>query len=379
MPALKVFLCHSSDDKATVRSLYHRLVADGFSPWLDEEELLPGQDWEDEIPNAVRESDIVIVCLSQGSITKKGYVQKEIKFALDIADRQPPGTIFIIPLKLEPCHVPGRLTRWHWVSLFDEKGYDRLKRALVRRATGNLTTQVSAANPTATIHQLDSRLGMASASVDQTEKGPEKSFALPMAGGAAVDAIRKPALSKAKGDYAGEGKRTLVDRVLSVYRSVSRVAAWIFGAAAVAIVLIAIFGHVPTSRLPFLVFSWALAVFLFSLFLGGSLLKGTLSGLMLSSLAGLVFFAVVRFTHRPVNTETVALPTATMTPSSANYSAPTMPSPSPSQTSGTSPYPAHSSGIPTPSPTPRKKKGTVGTKDSKLKTMWDKAKGILKP
>src|SRR5262245_55574275 len=113
MPALKVFLCHSSDDKVPVRDLYRRLTEDGFDPWLDEEDLLPGQEWEDEIPNAVQQSDIVLVCLSPRSITKKGYVQKEIRFALDIADEQPHGTIFIIPLKLEDCDVPERLLRWH--------------------------------------------------------------------------------------------------------------------------------------------------------------------------------------------------------------------------------------------------------------------------
>lgn len=75
---LKVFLCHSKDDKAKVRELYRRLVADGFDAWLDEEKLLPGQDWDLEIPNAVRAADVVIVCLSNGSVTKAGYVQNEI-------------------------------------------------------------------------------------------------------------------------------------------------------------------------------------------------------------------------------------------------------------------------------------------------------------
>src|SRR6185369_16999509 len=97
---LQVFLCHSSNDKSQVYDLYQRLNLDGFNPWLDEESLLPGQNWEREIPIAVRNSDVAIVCLSKSSITKKGYVQKEIKYTLDVADEQPEGTIFIIPLKL---------------------------------------------------------------------------------------------------------------------------------------------------------------------------------------------------------------------------------------------------------------------------------------
>ncbi|MEW6401598.1 MAG: toll/interleukin-1 receptor domain-containing protein [Chloroflexota bacterium] len=80
---LKVFLCHASGDKPPVRDLYKRLVAEGVDAWLDQEKLLPGQDWRREIPRAVREADVVVVCLSKNSITKEGYVQKEIKFALD--------------------------------------------------------------------------------------------------------------------------------------------------------------------------------------------------------------------------------------------------------------------------------------------------------
>ena len=131
---LRAFLCHSSGDKQEVRSLYRRLLADKIDPWLDEEKLLPGQEWQQEIPIAVRESDVVIVCLSRGSVDKEGYVQKEIKYALDVADEKPEGTIFLIPLKLEECKVPQRLSRWHWVNYFDENGYRKLLEALLSRA-----------------------------------------------------------------------------------------------------------------------------------------------------------------------------------------------------------------------------------------------------
>jgi len=131
---LRVFLCHASGDKPAVRELYHRLRAAGFDPWLDEEKLLPGQDWQLEIPQAVRSSDAVIVCLSTRAVTKAGYVQKEIRYALDVADEQPEGAIFLIPLRLEECEVPQRLRRWQWVDFFHGKGYDRLLRALRARA-----------------------------------------------------------------------------------------------------------------------------------------------------------------------------------------------------------------------------------------------------
>ncbi|MCP4658931.1 MAG: TIR domain-containing protein, partial [bacterium] len=46
---LRVFLCHATEDKPAVRALYQRLKNAGVSAWLDEEDLLPGQDWRLEI------------------------------------------------------------------------------------------------------------------------------------------------------------------------------------------------------------------------------------------------------------------------------------------------------------------------------------------
>jgi len=128
---LGVFLCHGSEDKMPVRELYKRLAKDGFAPWLDEENLIPGQDWQQEITKAVRMCHVVLVCLSASSVTKEGFVQKEIKIALDVADEKPEGTIFIIPVRLqEGVNVPSRLSQWQWVNLFDDGGYGQLVRAL---------------------------------------------------------------------------------------------------------------------------------------------------------------------------------------------------------------------------------------------------------
>ncbi len=131
---LRVFMCHSSGDKPAVRNLYEQLKKNHIDPWLDEENLLPGHDWDYEITNAVRSTHVVVVCLSAHSVSKTGYLQKEIRKVLDIADEQPENAIFLIPLKLEECEVPSRLKRWHWVNLFEAKGFDRLMRALLERA-----------------------------------------------------------------------------------------------------------------------------------------------------------------------------------------------------------------------------------------------------
>ena len=98
----KVFLCHSSGDKTVVRQLYRRLENDGIDPWLDEERILPGQEWETEIRKAVRACDMVVVCLSPTSVSKEGFIQKEIRYALDVADEKPEG---------DSLHHPGEVKR----------------------------------------------------------------------------------------------------------------------------------------------------------------------------------------------------------------------------------------------------------------------------
>ena len=136
---LKVFLCHSSNDKPAVREIYARLKAEGWiDPWLDEEKLFPGQDWDLEIEKAVEETDAVLVFLSDNSVSKEGYIQKEIRFVLNMAEYKPEGTLFILPLRLNECPLPRRLRSWHYVDNFPEErkewAYERLLGSLKMRA-----------------------------------------------------------------------------------------------------------------------------------------------------------------------------------------------------------------------------------------------------
>ncbi|MCP4179718.1 MAG: toll/interleukin-1 receptor domain-containing protein [bacterium] len=123
---LKVFLSYSHIDKPIIRDLYKKLNKQWIDVWFDEEKLFPGQNWSFEIQKAINSSDVIIVCLSSQSINKRGYLQKEIEFALDVADEQPEGAIFVIPFKLNRCHIPQRLCHLHYVNFFNENGFERL-------------------------------------------------------------------------------------------------------------------------------------------------------------------------------------------------------------------------------------------------------------
>ena len=136
---LRVFLCHASQDKPAVQDLCNRLKTLGWvDPWLDEEKLFPGQDWNLEIEKAVEAADIILVCLSNNSITKEGYIQRELRFVLDIAEYKPEGTLFIIPVRLEDCEPPRRLKIWQYADFFPEEdrnsAFERLLVSLRMRA-----------------------------------------------------------------------------------------------------------------------------------------------------------------------------------------------------------------------------------------------------
>lgn len=133
-PRLRVFLCHSSGDKPAVRELHSRIREDGFGPWFDEVDLLGGVLWEDAIEETVRRSDVVIVCLTRASVTKEGVVQREIALALNVADEKTEDRLSILPLKLEPCDLPKRLSKWQGVDYFKPEGPARLFESLSSRA-----------------------------------------------------------------------------------------------------------------------------------------------------------------------------------------------------------------------------------------------------
>jgi hypothetical protein len=127
----RIFLCHATEDKAQVHEVYHRLRGiDGFEPWLDEEDLLPGQNWTREIPRVLQKSDFILIFLSRNSVAKRGYVQREMKLALDALQELPEGTIHTIPVRIDDCDVPEDFQSYQWANLFAPNGFDHIVRAI---------------------------------------------------------------------------------------------------------------------------------------------------------------------------------------------------------------------------------------------------------
>jgi|SRR5689334_2620051 len=127
---VRPFISYAREDRVLALQLYRDLRAKGAHPWIDIEDLLGGEDWKLAISAAIGKSSHFIALISAKSVSKQGYVQKELRQALDLLDTFPPGEVFLIPVRLdasEPRH--GRLADLHWIDLFPDYS-DGLRRLL---------------------------------------------------------------------------------------------------------------------------------------------------------------------------------------------------------------------------------------------------------
>lgn len=129
---IQIFLSYASQDQERVLSVYEFLIKNGFpNTWIDCKKLLPGQPWEFEIQRNLKKSEIVIFFLSHTSVNKRGFVQKELKAALNYLEEKLSGDTYIIPIKLDSdVIVPAELLRFQYLDLNQSNSFNLLKQSL---------------------------------------------------------------------------------------------------------------------------------------------------------------------------------------------------------------------------------------------------------
>jgi hypothetical protein len=134
--AIKVFIAYAYEDEDAAKRLSSSLKAAGFDPWLDQEQLLPGQNWPRAIDRAIEVSDFFIACLSKRSTLKRGHFQSELRYALDLASRVPLDDIFLVPARLDDCVVPRTICQsTQYIDLFPDwdRGIQKITRTMRRQ------------------------------------------------------------------------------------------------------------------------------------------------------------------------------------------------------------------------------------------------------
>jgi hypothetical protein len=156
---MQVFISYAKEDHESALKLFKSLsMLDEISPWLDTEYLLPGMNWEDEIINAIEKSQYFIAIISSNSIDKTGFVQKEMRIALDRLQYFPTDKIFLIPVRLDICDAKFRILKnIQYVDLFPDwdKGFDKILKVITEQIQARLTFIFSHLQTHMTIKQQD--------------------------------------------------------------------------------------------------------------------------------------------------------------------------------------------------------------------------------
>jgi len=100
---MRVFISHSHRDKPFAAILNKALRDAGVEVWIDEMEILPGDNIVKKIDQGLSSSDAIIVLLSKDYVSSKWAMQELSVFtARSISEED----IRILPILLEDCDLP---------------------------------------------------------------------------------------------------------------------------------------------------------------------------------------------------------------------------------------------------------------------------------
>jgi hypothetical protein len=101
----RVFVSYAHADQAQVLPAVARLRAHGYYPWIDIEQLQPGERWSERIVQAIDQVDRFFIFWSRAAEVSD-EVEKEWRHALERVRREPNQRSFITPVLLDDSH-PG--------------------------------------------------------------------------------------------------------------------------------------------------------------------------------------------------------------------------------------------------------------------------------
>ncbi len=103
---VSVFCSYCHEDEKLKNKLLNHLASlkrqNIIEDWNDRE-IIPGQDWQQEIDGKIRTADLVLLLVSSDFIASKYCFEEELTIALE---RHESKNCVVLPIILRPCH-------WH--------------------------------------------------------------------------------------------------------------------------------------------------------------------------------------------------------------------------------------------------------------------------
>jgi hypothetical protein len=96
---MKIFLSHARKDDALARQLAERLTGGGFTVWIAEDEIVPGENWAKKIGKALDASELMVILLTPRAL-ESDSVRQDIEFA--ISSKKLEGRVFSVLVGLPP-------------------------------------------------------------------------------------------------------------------------------------------------------------------------------------------------------------------------------------------------------------------------------------
>ncbi len=126
IPVSVAFISYAREDEKAVKEITRKLNDHAVVTWFDQQNLMPGDDWEMRIEQAIEKADYFLLFLSRQTEEKIGYKNREIQFALRQQSLRPRGKIFLIPILLDDCTIPWDLRNLNWLKATNEDWFDKL-------------------------------------------------------------------------------------------------------------------------------------------------------------------------------------------------------------------------------------------------------------
>jgi hypothetical protein len=102
-PGPLVFISYAREDAHAAEQIAEAISNSGLCAWLDKRHLRGGLRWKLEISTVIKKADLFVAVLSKRSVEKRGFVQREIREAVEVALSMPDARVFILPVRLDDC------------------------------------------------------------------------------------------------------------------------------------------------------------------------------------------------------------------------------------------------------------------------------------